>query len=66
MKKGLNFAVTPNRLPVVDLVTVTESACRQLGGGDANELSSKVMNILGRGKRSWRRCRTSLERKGRL
>ena len=35
----------------MDLVTATESACRQLGGGDANELRDKVMNILGWGEK---------------
>jgi hypothetical protein len=49
LSKGLNFAVTPKRLPVIDLVTATESACRQLGGGDKEELRSKVVNILSRG-----------------
>jgi hypothetical protein len=49
LKKGLNFAVTPKRLPVIDMVTATESACRQLGGGDGQELRSKVVNILSRG-----------------
>ena len=65
LKKGLNFVVTPKRLAVVDLVTVMESACRQLGGVDANELRAKVVNILGRGERYWRRFITSLVRKGR-
>ena len=51
LKNGLNFVVTPKRLLVVDLVTAMESACRQLGGGDANELRSKVVNILGRGEK---------------
>ena len=32
LKKALNFAVTPKRLPMVDVVTATESACRQLAG----------------------------------
>ena len=30
---------------------MTESACRQLGGGDANELRAKVVKILGRGEK---------------
>ena len=51
LKKGLNFAVTPKRLTVVDLVTAMESGCKQLGGGDANKLRSKVVNILGRGEK---------------
>ena len=49
LTKGINFAVTPKRLP--DLVTVMESACRQLGGGDANELRSKGVNILCRAEK---------------
>ena len=47
-KKGLNFAMTRKRLPVVDVVTATEWACRQLGQGDANKLRTKVVDILGR------------------
>ena len=35
----------------MDFVTATESACRQLGGGDANELRSKVVTILGWGEK---------------
>ena len=49
LKKGLNFVVTVKRLLVIDLVTVTESACRQLGWSDTNELSINVVNILGWG-----------------
>ena len=35
----------------MDAVTATESACRQLGGGDTNKLRAKVVNILGRGEK---------------
>ena len=36
LKKGLNFAVTPKRLPVEELVTVTESACRSQPSEDVS------------------------------
>ena len=42
-------------MPVVDVVTATESGCRQLGGGDANELIAKVVNFLGRGEKVLRK-----------
>ncbi len=38
LKKGLNFTITPEYLPVVDIITATESACRSLKSGDASEL----------------------------
>ncbi|XP_068748853.1 uncharacterized protein [Montipora capricornis] len=46
LKKGLNFAVTPRRVPIVDIVTVTESACRQLNNSDSINLTAKVLNLL--------------------
>ncbi|XP_068739082.1 uncharacterized protein [Montipora capricornis] len=46
LKKGLNFAVTPRRVPIVDIVMVTESACRQLNNSDSNSLRAKVLNLL--------------------
>ena len=36
------------RIPVVDTITATETACRDLNVGDANELRSKVSGILKR------------------
>ena len=48
LKKGLNFAVTPRRVPVVDTITATEAACRDLNSGDANELRARVSGILKR------------------
>ena len=48
LKKGLNFAMTPKKLPVVDLITATESACRNLNSSDANELRAKVVNAIGK------------------
>ena len=35
LKKGLNFVVTPRQVPVVDMITITETACRNLSKGDA-------------------------------
>ena len=46
LAKGLNFAVTPKKIPIVDYVTATESACRNLGQSEAEELRSRVNNIL--------------------
>ncbi len=46
LKKGLNFTITPKHLPIVDIITATESACRSLKGGDASELRAKVVNII--------------------
>ena len=48
LKKGLNFAVIPRRVPVVDTITATEAACRDLNSGDANELRARVSGILKR------------------
>ena len=46
LRKGLNFAVTPRKPPVIDIVTATESACRSLNASDASEVRAKVVNIL--------------------
>ena len=51
MKKGLNFAVTPKKVPIVDMITVTESACRNLDKGDTSELRSKVCGIVDKYKK---------------
>ena len=48
LAKGLNFAVTPAKLPIVDIVTTTEVACRNLSEGDASELRAKVVNLVSR------------------
>ena len=38
----LNFALTSERVPKAELVTATESGCRNLRGRDANELRAKL------------------------
>ena len=48
LAKGLNFTVTPAKLPIVDIVTTTEVACRNLSGSDASELRAKVVNLVSR------------------
>ena len=40
--------MTPKKLPVVDLITATDSACRNLNSSDANELRAKVVNTIGK------------------
>ena len=51
LKKGLNFAVTPQTTPVVDLVTVTETACRYLDKNNADVLRSEAVSVLKRQKK---------------
>ena len=46
LRKGLNFAVTPNRLPVDEFITATEVACRHLKPADADSLRSDVVKTL--------------------
>ena len=48
LAKGVNFAVAPTKIPVVDIVTSTESVCRKLSDREAGELRSKVANLLSR------------------
>ena len=45
----MNFAVTPYKAHVIDIVTATETACRSLNQGDANELRAKVLNLVEKG-----------------
>ncbi|XP_070550371.1 uncharacterized protein [Ptychodera flava] len=51
LAKGLNYAVTPKEIPVVDIISATESACRTLPDRDGSELRSKVTNLLSRPKK---------------
>jgi hypothetical protein len=46
LAKGMNFAITPKKTPVIDIMTATESACRGLPIGEADDLRSKVTTIL--------------------
>lgn len=46
LQKGLNFAVTPKHVPVVDIITITEGACRSLNSGQSDELRAKILNVL--------------------
>nr|XP_054774799.1 uncharacterized protein LOC129282974 [Lytechinus pictus] len=46
--KGLNFSVAPTEVPVVDIITSTETACRKLNERSATELRSKVVGLLSR------------------
>ena len=46
LRKGLNYAVTSKHSTVADIATVTESACRLLRSGDAQELRTWVINIV--------------------
>ena len=50
LKKGLNFAVTPKRIPVDDIITATEDACRSLSPEQANLLRNDVVKTIKRTK----------------
>jgi hypothetical protein len=46
LAKGMNFAVSPKKIPVVEIVTATEMACKRLEEGQASELRAKVSTVL--------------------
>ena len=50
LRKGLNFAVTPKKVPVDDIITSTEDACRTLPAEQANHLRNDVVKTLKRAK----------------
>ncbi|XP_023821902.1 uncharacterized protein LOC111949272, partial [Oryzias latipes] len=52
LSKGLNFSVTPNHIPVVDLITATETAIKRnnLTGNQAEELRLKISAALSSAK----------------
>ena len=57
MKKGLNFAVTPQNLPIDDLITATELACKNIkekhrADGLRCEVAKAVMKHKAKEKRS--------------
>ncbi len=51
-QKGLNFAVTPEQIPVVELITATESAIHdnKLLATEAEQLSLKITAALSNAK----------------
>ena len=51
LKKGLNFAVSQDEIPVVDIITATETACRNLEKSEADELRSEVVSTIKGGKK---------------
>ena len=49
--KGLNFSVTPSKIPVADIVAATEYACDQLSNkSQADSLRSEVVKIVSKSK----------------
>ena len=44
--KGLNYAVTPDKLPVEDFVVATEQACRYLPIDKADQLRAQVAGVM--------------------
>ncbi len=47
LAKGLNFALTPEKVPIDDYVVATEQACGFLPERERDELRSKVCGITG-------------------
>jgi hypothetical protein len=46
LKKGLNFAITPTKLPINDIIAQTESAARKLPPTAADSLRSEVVRAV--------------------
>ena len=46
LARGLGHNIAPRKIPYVDIITETESACRRLPEGEASLLRAKVVNIL--------------------
>ena len=46
LARGMNFAVTPSKPPVTDIITATETACKGLPDGEASDLRARVSGIL--------------------
>ena len=52
LSKGLNFAVAPSKLPMNELITSVEKACKVIGNdkGQADSLRTQCVNIIGRAR----------------
>ena len=61
LSKGLNFAVTSKKIPVVEIVTAVESACLKLNKSDADDLRSSVNNIFKKQRSPNTQCNLSEE-----
>ena len=46
LKRGLNFAVTPTKLPVAELITCTEVACKQLNSEVSEALRLEAIRTI--------------------
>jgi len=51
LMKGLNFSVTPSKIPVADIVAATEYVCSQLSDkSQADSLRSEVVKVVSESK----------------
>ena len=50
LEKGLNFAVTPSKLPTDDLIVAAEQACSLLETDEAHQLRPKLSSIISSAK----------------
>ncbi|XP_072022763.1 uncharacterized protein [Amphiura filiformis] len=46
LAKGLNFAITPTELPIVDFIVATEQACQKLPNSEATVLRAEITGAI--------------------
>ena len=46
LEKGLNFAPTPNYMPISEIIVSTEQACSLLSVSEADEIRGKVVHCI--------------------
>ena len=43
---GLNFAITPHRIPTNDIIVATELACKSLPSNEATQLRTEIVGAI--------------------
>ena len=46
LSKGLNFAITPHRIPTNDIIVATELACKSLPTNEATQLRTEIVRAI--------------------
>ena len=46
LSKGLNFAITPHRIPTNDIIVATELACKSLPTNEATQLRTEIVEAI--------------------
>jgi len=50
LSKGLNYAVTPDRIPKEEYIVATEKACKMLSTAEGEQLRAQVVGALNQAK----------------